>query len=75
MKKSILALPGANLRCGSPSSTHYGAVAMTLHWVIALLVVLDFALAMSFRYFNPGARWAVWASRAAKGGSVLLVVK
>ncbi len=36
------------------SFPRYGAVAMTLHWVIALLVVLDFALAMSFRYFNPG---------------------
>ena len=27
---------------------------MTLHWLIALLVVVDSALAMSFRYFNPG---------------------
>jgi cytochrome b561 len=33
---------------------------MTLHWLIAFLVVFDFALAMSFRYFNPGDRlyWA-----------------
>jgi cytochrome b561 len=27
---------------------------MTLHWVIALLILLDFALAMSFSRFNPG---------------------
>jgi len=27
---------------------------MTLHWIIALLVVFDFALAVSFRHFNPG---------------------
>jgi cytochrome b561 len=34
--------------------TRYDAVAMTLHWMIALLLLLDFALAMSFSRFNPG---------------------
>jgi len=34
--------------------TRYDAVAMSLHWVIALLIVLDFALAISFGRFNPG---------------------
>jgi cytochrome b561 len=34
--------------------TRYDAVAMTLHWVIALLLLLDFALALSFSQFNPG---------------------
>jgi cytochrome b561 len=34
--------------------TRYDAVAMTLHWVIAVLLLLDFALAMSFSQFNPG---------------------
>jgi cytochrome b561 len=34
--------------------TRYGAVAMTLHWVIALVILLDFALAMSFSRFDPG---------------------
>lgn len=34
--------------------TRYDSVAMTLHWVIALLIVLDFALALSFSQFNPG---------------------
>jgi len=34
--------------------TRYDAVAMSLHWVIALLILLDFALAMSFSRFDPG---------------------
>jgi cytochrome b561 len=34
--------------------TRYDAVAMSLHWVIALLILLDFALALSFSRFNPG---------------------
>ena len=34
--------------------SRYDSVAMTLHWVIALLLLLDFALAMSFGRFNPG---------------------
>lgn len=34
--------------------TRYDAVALTLHWVIALLLLIDFALAMSFARFNPG---------------------
>jgi cytochrome b561 len=32
----------------------YDAVAMSLHWAIALLILLDFALAMSFSRFDPG---------------------
>lgn len=34
--------------------TRYDAVAISLHWVIALLILLDFALAMSFSQFNSG---------------------
>jgi cytochrome b561 len=34
--------------------SRYDAVALTLHWGIALLLLLDFALAMSFSRFNPG---------------------
>jgi cytochrome b561 len=37
----------------SPPS-RYDSVAMTLHWAIALLLLLDFALAMVFSRFNPG---------------------
>ncbi len=38
----------------SDQMTRYDSVAMTLHWVIALLIVLDFVLALSFSRFNPG---------------------
>jgi hypothetical protein len=38
-------------------------------------LVLAPAVLDAIRYFNPEARWAKWASRAAKAGSVLLVVK
>ena len=34
--------------------SRYDAVAMSLHWVIAVLILLDFALALSFSQFNPG---------------------
>jgi cytochrome b561 len=36
------------------SLSRYDSVAMTLHWVIALLILLDFALALSFSRFDPG---------------------
>ena len=42
-------------------------------WVGAL--VLAPALLDTYRYFNPDARWAVWAARGTKMGSVLLVLK
>jgi cytochrome b561 len=34
-------------------NARYDTFAMSLHWVIALLIVLDFALALSFGEFNP----------------------
>jgi cytochrome b561 len=37
----------------SAAATRYDSVAMTLHWGIALLIVLDFAFAISFSRFNP----------------------
>jgi hypothetical protein len=42
--------------------------------VISLVVLAPAALD-AYRYFHPDARWAVWASRIAKAGSVVLVVK
>jgi hypothetical protein len=42
-------------------------------WIGAL--ILAPAALDAWRYFNPDARWAVWASRALKAGGVLLVVK
>jgi len=41
------------MRSSAPA-TRYDSVAMTLHWVIAVLIVLDFAFAISFSRFNPG---------------------
>ena len=38
-------------------------------------LVLAPAVLDAIRYFKPEARWAKWASRAAKAGSVLLVTK
>jgi hypothetical protein len=42
-------------------------------WIGAM--ILTPAVLDSVRYFRPDAKWAVWASRAAKVGMVLLVVK
>lgn len=39
---------------GGSHPLRYGAVAMTLHWLIAALILLDFALALSFSKFDPG---------------------
>src|SRR5579862_6811840 len=36
------------------ASSRYDAVAMTLHWVIAALILFDFGCALSFSQFNPG---------------------
>jgi len=38
-------------------------------------VILTPAVLDAWRYLHPEARWAVWASRAAKIGSVVLVAK
>jgi len=42
-------------------------------WVGTMLLAP--ALLDAYRYYVPGQRWAAWASRAAKVGLVLLVVK
>ena len=38
-------------------------------------MVLAPALADAYRYFRPESKWAKWASRIAKAGGVLLVIK
>jgi hypothetical protein len=38
-------------------------------------VILTPAVLDAVRYFNPDARWAKWASRAAKAGSMLLILR
>jgi hypothetical protein len=42
--------------------------------VIGAMVIAPAALD-AYRYFKPGERWAVWTSRAAKVGRVLMIVK
>jgi hypothetical protein len=42
-------------------------------WIGA--VILAPAVFDTWRYFDPGSRWAVWCSRAAKVGAVLLVLR
>jgi cytochrome b561 len=37
----------------APPPARYDSVAMALHWVIAALMLLDFAFAISFSRFNP----------------------
>jgi cytochrome b561 len=44
------------------SRQRYPRIAMLFHWSIAALVLVDFALALSFTQFNPG---DVWYFRAA----------
>ena len=39
------------------------------------VMVLAPAILDAYRYFNPDARWASWASRSAKLGSVVLVIR
>jgi hypothetical protein len=38
-------------------------------------VILAPALFDAIRYFKPEARWAKWASRVSKAGSVMLIIK
>ena len=38
-------------------------------------IVITPAILDAYRYFNPNSRWAKWASRTAKVGSVLLVIR
>lgn len=39
---------------GGAEPLRYSSVAMALHWLIAALILLDFALAISFSHFDPG---------------------
>ena len=39
------------------------------------VMVLAPAILDTYRYFSPEARWAAWASRASKMGSVFMVIK
>jgi hypothetical protein len=49
------------------------AIAVDERWIG--VAILTPALLDAYRYFHPGARWARWASRGAKVGVVLLVIR
>lgn len=53
----------------------YSPVAMAFHWVLALLILVDFALAESFSRFNPGdALYFTWAYPAHMSLGMLVII-
>ena len=63
-------------RFGPPERDPHGmAGASGLPEPVIGAVVLAPALLDGYRYFHPEKRWAAWASRAAKLGSVLLTIR
>jgi len=47
---------------GNNLPLRYSTVAMIMHWLIATLILLDFALAISFAHFDPGDKlYFTWA--------------
>ena len=72
-----VAYAGAAFARTGPSERDTRGIAVSAgideRWVGAMILVP--AVLDGWRYFNPDAKWAVWASRAAKAGMVLLVLK
>lgn len=62
-------------RAGPPERDTRGMATIGVDERVIGAIVLAPAALDAFRYFKPEARWAVWASRAAKAGAVLLVLK
>jgi hypothetical protein len=63
-------------RTGPPERDTRG-MADSLRWkepAIGALILLP-ALLDAFRYYHADARWATWGSRAAKAGSVVLILR
>jgi hypothetical protein len=63
-------------RTGPPERDTRG-MADSLRWkesAIGALILVP-ALLDAFRYYHPDARWATWGSRAAKAGSVVLILR
>lgn len=71
---SVVYAGAAFARTGPPERDTRG-MAVSIGWAEPAIgaVILAPALLDAYRYYHPRARWAVWASRAAKVGSVLLV--
>ena len=70
---SVAYAGAAFARTGPPERDTRGMASragMDERWVGAMLLAP--ALLDAWRYFHPGRKWAVWASRAAKVGMVLL---
>ena len=68
---------GAAFARTGPVERDTRGMADALRWkepYVGLLILLP-AILDAVRYFDPGARWAVWGSRASKVGGVLLVFR
>ena len=68
---------GAAFARTGPVERDTRGMADSLRWkepYVGLLILLP-AILDAVRYFDPGARWAVWGSRASKVGGVLLVFR
>jgi hypothetical protein len=73
---SVAYAGAAFARTGPPERDTRG-MADSLRWkepAIGALILLP-ALLDAFRYYHPDARWATWGSRAAKAGSVVLILR
>jgi hypothetical protein len=73
---SVMYSVAAFARIGPPERDTRGmAVSARIDepWIGA--IVLAPAIFDTWRYVNPDSRWAIWLSRAAKAGSVLLVLR
>ena len=68
---------GAAFARTGPLERDTRGMAASLRWkepYVGLLILLP-AILDAVRYFDPGARWAVWTSRAAKIGGVVLIAR
>ena len=73
---SVAYAGAAFARTGPPERDTRG-MAAALRWkepYVGLLIVMP-AILDAVRYFDPDARWAVWLSRVAKIGGVVLVAR
>jgi hypothetical protein len=68
---------GAAFARTGPAERDTRGMADSLRWkepAIGALILLP-AILDAFRYYHPEMRWATWGSRAAKVGSVVLIVR
>jgi hypothetical protein len=68
---------GAAFARTGPLERDTRGMAEALRWkepYVGLLILIP-AILDAVRYYDPGARWAVWGSRAAKIGGVVLIAR